>query len=868
VNGSALWDVALWLACASALVAAGLGARASWRTQPQAVRAQRHLLVGSAVVAAAAFLWLLSRFVAKDVSVQYVFLYTHSALPLQWRIAGTWAGREGSLLLWTMDVAIVAALLAWRHSALPALDAAEERGRAWTRLFLSLAAAGFLAAVAAQHTFTPTPQFFLQGRPQGNGLNPTLKSAFILIHPPVMFAAYALATVPAAAVLGHLASGTDRWSRIAMPWARVDWLLYTFAMGLGGMWAYYTLGFGGYWAWDPVEVANLLPWLALTVYLHAQLHHVRYGSYKVVGPFLGLLPFLLTLFSTISTRSGLWVSVHAFTDPANTFDPDAPARFLDILSVEGGLLVYVRLFLATLGLGLALWCLRMSRDHATMPRAATVIAAVLAAFAALGALAPRLALSLLFEGAWRLTGGHTGLGLLAALFIACVAAAAPALAAKDTGPRRAWRLDLRLLAAYSVLVLGLTLLVLFLLHMAAANGWDTAFYEHRLPLLATPGALGLFVLQAHSVVGRRASLWMAAGLWAAAGAAALVVPAHREGAYLLVLGCGLVAVALWRTRDAALASGMDKRDRLGPSLLAGAGLVDLLFWLNPPSHIGWGRWAWQPLFPAQILFGAAAAVVIWAALRLLSGAGPPRPGWAYAAAALLLGFGIAPLLALAGWIASRSRPLASGPVDARSWARLKQVGLYGAHLAIAVALLGYAPSTYWKEKTTADVAVGDSLSIGPAQLRLASVAVQPDAAEPAFAQSFHPRFERAGSGGALTADLGWEGQVGAHFPLPATLRAWNGDLYVNVQSVHIAASPCSGERTLTAYQAANPPRACAADLVDRVVVDATWLPGLGLMWTSLALLLLSMGLMMKADGELLAAQAERQAAALPVAVPQ
>ena len=839
-----LWDAALWLASALALAAAGVVARGRLGPWSAAARVERRLLYGAAAIAIAAFAWLLLRFIAADVSIQYVFLYTSTSLPLHWRIAGTWAGREGSLLLWTALVAGVAALLARRHGVTAAQDPEEESGRAWTRLFMALFAAAFLAAVAAQRTFAPTPEFFLQGRPGGNGLNPTLKSAFILIHPPLMFTAYALATVPAAVVLGHLASGTDRWGRIGLTWSRFDWLLYTFAMGLGGIWAYYTLGFGGYWAWDPVEVANLLPWLALTLFLHAQLHHARFGGYRIIGPFLGLLPFLLTIFSTVSTRSGLWVSVHAFTDPTNTFDPDAPARFLAILDVETGLLVYLRLFIGTLGIGLALWCIRLAWDHKTLRRTSLAIAAVLAAVGALGAIAPRLALALVFEASWRLTGGRTGLGLLALLFVACIAAALPALMAKDEAPARKRRLDLRSLAAYSVVVLGLSLLVLFLMHVAAANGWDTAYYEQRLPILATPALLGLFVLQSHAIVGRRAALWLAAGVWAAGGLAALAVPSHREGAYLLVLAASLVGVSLWRVRDAALAPGMGKTQRLGPSLLALAGLLDLLFWLNPPSRIGWGGWAWHPVFPAQIIFGLASAVVLWTALRILAGASPPRPGWAYGLAALLGGFGVAPFLALSGWLALRRTPLTTRPMDGKAWARMRQAGLYGAHLAIAMALLGYAPSTYWKESATSDLAVGDSVSIGPTDFRLAEVRIVADGP---FAQEILPRFERTDSAGDLVGILQWEGQVGAYFPLPVTLRTWNGDAYLNVNSVQIAESGCSDSRTISAYQAANPPRACAGDSIDRVTVKTTWLPGLGVMWAALALLVLSMALILRAD---------------------
>jgi hypothetical protein len=840
-----IWDTVLWAAALLAAAATATLAVDRWRPFAQSERWSSWLLAAAAAVAAAAFLRLLWAFVAADVSLQYVFLYTHTDLALRWRIAGTWAGREGSLLLWALDLAIVTAAMAWWHRRRASPDANEQTGRVWTRLVLAAATTAFLWAAAAQGTFAATPDFFLQGRPDGNGLNPTLKSAFILIHPPLMFVAYALATVPTAAVLGHLASGTDRWSRIGLSWSRLDWLLYTAAMGLGGLWAYYTLGFGGYWAWDPVEVANLLPWLALTVFLHAQLHHARHGGYRIIGPFLGLLPFLLTLFSTLSTRSGLWVSVHAFTDPTNAFEPDAPMRFLDILDVEPGLLVYVRLFLATLGVGLALWCLRLSRDLGSLRRAAPVFATLLAAFGALGAFSPRLALSLLFETAWRLTGGRVGLGLLALLFAAGILAALPALMAKEDGPARARRLDLRSLAAFAVTVLGLSLLVLFLAHMAAVNGWDTEFYEARLPWLATPALLGLMVLQTHALVGRRRSLALTAGLWLAAGAAALLVPQHRGGAYLLVLSAALVAVSLHRVRDAALAPGMDKRVRLGPTLLFAAALLDLWFWLAPPAALP----DWMATWHIQAVAGPLAAYALWGSLRILAGVPPARSGHVYLLAGLLGGFGLAAPLALLGWLLARRSKAPVRAFDAAAWGRLRQAGLYGTHLAVAVALLAYAPSTYWKDTVQGDLADGGGLTAGPATLRLVGIDLD---SEGPFVETVHARLrvERPGPDTELRVPLTWEPQVGAYFPHPGTLRTATGDVYVNLNSVHVASSPCSDARTVDAFQAASPPRLCSADVVDSVHVTAAWLPGVGLLWTALALFVLSMALVMAASSRL------------------
>ncbi len=809
---------------------------------------------------ALSFLVLLWKFIAADVTLEQVFLYTKTTLPLKWRIAGAWAGREGSLLLWAAILAVMTALVARSHARSQArmnvdnsgagdpsapdfarVRAREEaallrRAHLWTQLFLAAILSAFLAAVVAQDTFAATPGFFLDGRPEGNGINPTLKSPFILIHPPLMFVAYALATVPAAAVLGHLASGHDRWSSVAMTWARSDWLVYTFAMGLGGMWAYYTLGFGGYWAWDPVEVANLLPWLALTLYLHAQLHHERHGSYRVAGPFLGLLPLLLTLFSTISTRSGLWVSVHAFTDPTNTFDPDAPGRFLAILDVEQSLLFYVRLLLAVFLLGLALWSLRLAKESGALPRTSRVVAGILASYAVFCAIAPRAALSLVFEIAARIAAGHTGFGLLALSFAACLAAAAPALFGPTaTDGHRLTRIDLRSLAYVSILALGVSLLMLFLFHMASANGWSTGFYEARLPFLASPALLGIIVLMAHGIYGRKRSVALATLALLVAVVAQALFPDERAGVFLIVLALFAVGVGFDKVRRAGSIPGTRRQAFAGGLLLAGA-LLDLVFWLNPPSTIGLGSVQWHPVWPAQFIFGGVALYALWGAQRILAGAPPRNPGHIYLVVALLAGFFLAPVMAGAAWLLSRPSP--TRPLDVAARARLRQVALYGLHFTVCIALLGYAPSTYFKESRDADLGVGDSVAVGGVTLRLDEVTLKVEAGTP-FVFDIAPAFTAARDGkdsGALSGSLYWEEQVGAHFPLPATLRLWDRDIYLNVESVRIAETTCGADnRTIDAYQAATPPRACTTDTVDRVAVQVISLPGLSLVWAALVL---------------------------------
>ena len=81
---------------------------------------------------------------------------------------------------------------------------------------------------------------------------------------------------------------------------------------LGMLWAYEELGWGGFWGWDPVENAGFLPWLTATAFLHSIMIQERRGMMKIWNVTLVIMTFLLTIFGTFMTRSGIVQSVHAF----------------------------------------------------------------------------------------------------------------------------------------------------------------------------------------------------------------------------------------------------------------------------------------------------------------------------------------------------------------------------------------------------------------------------------------------------------------------------------------------------------------------------------------------------------------------------
>jgi cytochrome c-type biogenesis protein CcmF len=897
-------DAALWLAFAAAAVAVvaqaarlsvrpdgpasdaapGRAGAASSRASVAWSRAgdawSRRAMTLAAATAALLFVWLVTRFLALDLGIEYVFLYTARDVPWQYRIAGAWTGREGSLLLWATLIAAVAAAVAWRDARRAPRDAdrsrndaagvagdSETRERMWMRLVLFVLAAAFLYAVARQGTFSATDPFFLQGRPGGNGINPTLRSPYILIHPPLVFVAYALAAIPFAAVFAHLIHGGGHWSRTGATGARAGWLVFTVAMGLGGLWAYYTLGFGGYWAWDPVEVANFLPWLAMTVYLHAQLRHGRDGGLASAGPLLGMLPFLLTVFSTVSTRSGLWVSVHAFTDPTNAFQPDAATRLLDILDVDASLLPYASILVASFALGLALWTRWLAVHHGCLARTSRVVAGVLAAVAVAAVLAPAALVAAWFELGHFVAAGHTGFGALGLLIGAILLAAAPALAASDTTadagdattgaagdttdgaardataetrtdktrPRRTGAFTGLLYA--STLALSFALVIAILFHFAAVNGWNRAFWEDRVPWLATPIALLLiWFLQRPQRGARGATVVAVGGLAVAVGA---FVATGRLGAYAVALATVVLASAVHRF--AVVAFSGPATARVGSTLLWLAALLDLVFWLSPPTVLP-GVWGWQPAWPWHVPMGLLAATALVGAHRVGVGAhraaagrtGDARAWWPYALAAALGGYFVAPLLAVAAYILHRR----AAPKP-RRWtgASVRSVGVYGVHFAVGLLFVGYAVSTYYDATANAELARGGSAPLGDMTVVFTVADAEAERGTP-WTDRVVPRFavRDGGIGGGTDAGTRdgsavfyWEATTGSHYPLPGTVRTWQGDVYVSITGVCTA--PC-GDWT-AAYE--QSPRLNWAEPVEGVRVQLVWLPAVGLVWTSLAL---------------------------------
>jgi cytochrome c-type biogenesis protein CcmF len=248
-------------------------------------------------------------FITNDFSVLNVATNSNSLLPLNYRLAATWGSHEGSLLLWSLMLALWTVAVTLFSRQLPL----ELRARVLGVMgFISV---GFLLFML----LTSNPfQRLSPAAVDGRDLNPLLQDPAMVIHPPMLYMGYvgfsvAFAFAIAALLGGKLDATWARWSR---PWTTLAWCFLTIGIALGSWWAYYELGWGGWWFWDPVENASFMPWLVGTALIHSLAVTEKRGSFKSWTVLLAITTFSLSLLGTFLVRSGVLTSVHAFaTDP-------------------------------------------------------------------------------------------------------------------------------------------------------------------------------------------------------------------------------------------------------------------------------------------------------------------------------------------------------------------------------------------------------------------------------------------------------------------------------------------------------------------------------------------------------------------------
>jgi len=233
-------------------------------------------------------------YVAKNISNDLSFIYS---------IAALWAGQEGSLLLWSWILSLYTLTIRFSKPFKSLLPSSESVSLFILSFFIFL-------IVFVESPFDTLGAIPLNGR----GLNPILQNFYMAIHPLTLYIGYIALTIPFAFALGSIISKdkTDNWVLRSKNWTYFSWIFLSLGLLLGSRWAYLELGWGGYWAWDPVENVALMPWLALTAFLHSSMAQETRSLLRRWNICLIFLAFFLSIFGTFITRSGLISSVHSF----------------------------------------------------------------------------------------------------------------------------------------------------------------------------------------------------------------------------------------------------------------------------------------------------------------------------------------------------------------------------------------------------------------------------------------------------------------------------------------------------------------------------------------------------------------------------
>lgn len=258
----------------------------------------------------------------------YVFDHVSGDLPMKYILSAFWEGQEGSFLLWMFWHLVIGAVIIsindpFKLEVMAVIMVAE--------IWLNSMLLGIYLPFGEDLKIGSNPMMLIReitlapifnnadylSLIQGRGLNPLLQNYWMTIHPPFIFAAFALSVVPFGYAVAALRKGEYQdWLRPVLPWALFGTAILGISLIMGSLWAYEALSFGGYWAWDPVENTSLVPWIVLVGGIHANLIAKATGRAVRSTLLFYLGGFLMIVYSTLLTRSGILgdTSAHAFTE--------------------------------------------------------------------------------------------------------------------------------------------------------------------------------------------------------------------------------------------------------------------------------------------------------------------------------------------------------------------------------------------------------------------------------------------------------------------------------------------------------------------------------------------------------------------------
>lgn len=272
-------------------------------------------LTAAGILATAAYMMYL--ILTHQFQFAYIWEQSNTELQLPLLMSTFYSGQEGSFMLWLTMTSIIGIFLLNYVSKGDRLEP-----QVMTIFSLIVAFLSFILILKSPFLYVwerfagDVEVGFVPL--EGRGLNPLLQNFWITIHPPTLFLGFSSLAAPFCFAIGTLMKNRyNDWIKFSMPWLLFSAMVLGLGIMMGGYWAYGVLGWGGYWAWDPVENSSFIPWLIIVAAIHTMIAQKRTGGYKKTNLILCIISYLLVLYSTFLTRSGILgdSSVHSFVDP-------------------------------------------------------------------------------------------------------------------------------------------------------------------------------------------------------------------------------------------------------------------------------------------------------------------------------------------------------------------------------------------------------------------------------------------------------------------------------------------------------------------------------------------------------------------------
>ncbi len=298
-------ELSLWVALLMTSWAAVTSFAGGSLGRDDLVASGRRGLYATTVMIILASIGLWTALLSHDFSLTYVASHTSANMPKIYVFTAFWGGQAGSMLFWALILSIYSSLAIW---------SVREKARElapWATGTLALILLFFIATTC----FKANPFDRMAWIPaDGKGMNPQLQNPGMAIHPPNLYLGYVATAIPFAFAIAALITRKldASWLLVVRRWSLISWFFLTVGITLGMWWAYVELGWSGYWAWDPVENASFLPWLTGTAFLHSIMIQEKRGMLRKWNVVLVVTTFLLAIFGTFLTRSGIVESVHSF----------------------------------------------------------------------------------------------------------------------------------------------------------------------------------------------------------------------------------------------------------------------------------------------------------------------------------------------------------------------------------------------------------------------------------------------------------------------------------------------------------------------------------------------------------------------------